>query len=179
MKHVVAPDEEVRKAAPRKGGLRLSARDEEVRGAARLSPRARALLVKALLVKATLDLLFVSALAVATSYTVFPPHFQGSLDFADARSVHGWVVDRSNPARAVEVQLFIDGRFVASALADKPRPDVSDKGFAPDERHGYVFSIDPPLTGEHVARVYAVHASRGGTLRTLRQIGEARKFTVE
>lgn len=181
MKSIVASDEETTKAAPRKGGLRLSsrARDESVSKAARLTPRARALLIKALLVKATLDVLFVSVLAVAASYIVFHPHFQGSLDHADARSVHGWVVDRSDPGRAVEVQLFIDGRFAASALADQPRPDVSNKGFAPDERHGFVFKLDPPLSGEHVARVYAVHASRGGTLRTLRQIGEPLKFMGE
>lgn len=180
MNRIVAPDELITKAAPRSGGLRLSASSTGVNSpAARLSPRARALLLKALLVKATLDLLFVSALAITTSYTLFHPHFQGSLDYADARSVRGWVVDRSDPSRAVEVQLFVDGRFVASAYADRPRPDVSERGFAPDERHGFVFDLDPPLAGQRVARVYAVHESGGGTLKTLRQIGEARGFKVD
>lgn len=138
----------------------------------------RARLLKLLLAKLTLDLLFVAALAVYTHAVAFHPFYSGSLDYADSRSVRGWVVDRAEPALAVEVQLYVDGRFAAAALADAPRPDVFEKGFAEDERHGFVFNLGPVQAGEHEARVYAVHASRGETRRTLQQIGGVLRFTV-
>jgi hypothetical protein len=137
----------------------------------------RARLTKLLLAKLTIDLLFVAALAVYTHAVAFRPFYSGSLDYADSRSVRGWVVDRSEPGAAVEVQLYVDGRFFAAGVADRPRPDVSGKGFAEDERHGFVFQINMTTPGEHEARVYAVHASRGDTRRTLQQIGGALRFT--
>ena len=139
----------------------------------------RARLTRLLLLKLTLDLLFVAALAVYMHAVAFRPFYSGSLDYADSKSVRGWVVDRSEPAAAVEVQLYIDGRFAAAALADEPRPDVFEKGFAEDERHGFVFNLADTQTGEHEARVYAVHASRGNSRRTLQQIGAPLRFRAE
>jgi hypothetical protein len=121
----------------------------------------------------------VASLAVYTHAVAFRPFYSGSLDYADSKSVRGWVVDRSEPSAAVEVQLYVDGRFAASALAGEPRPDVSEKGFAEDERHGFVFNLGATQPGEHEARVYAVHASHGDTRRTLQQIGGALRFTVK
>jgi hypothetical protein len=160
---------ETRAAGP---GLRVpfNAREEA-------RPR-RARLTKLLLAKLTLDLAFVAALAVYTHAVAFRPFYSGSLDYADGRSVRGWVVDRSEPERAVEVQLYIDGRFVAAGSADQPRPDVYEKGFAQDESHGFVLRLESLTQGEHEARVYAAHASRGGARRTLQQIGGALRFTV-
>ncbi|HVF68129.1 MAG TPA: hypothetical protein VM914_10715 [Pyrinomonadaceae bacterium] len=146
--------------------------DVDARAAAR-----RARLTRLLLAKLTLDLLFVAALAVYTQAVAFRPFYSGSLDYADSKSVRGWVVDRSEPAASVEVQLYVDGRFVAAALADEPRPDVFEKGRAEDERHGFVFNLGDVRAGEHEARVYAVHASRNGARRTLQQIGGALRFT--
>jgi hypothetical protein len=129
--------------------------------------------------KLTLDLLFVGALAVYMHAVAFHPAFSGTLDYADGLSVRGWVIDRAQSDAPVEVQLFVDGRFAAAGFADEPRPDVSAKGFAPDERHGFVFRLEPPLYGEHEARVYAVHASRGGARRTLQQIGNPLRFVLK
>ena len=139
----------------------------------------RARLTRLLLAKLTLDLLFVAALAVYTHAVAFRPFYSGSLDFADAKSVRGWVVDRSEPSVAVEVQLYIDGNFAAAGVANEPRPDVSEKGFAEDERHGFVFNLGSVSAGEHAARVYAVHASRAGARRTLQQIGGTLRFMVK
>jgi hypothetical protein len=157
----------------REPGLRVpfSARDDSHARAR------RARLTRLLLAKLTLDLFFVAALAVYTHAVAFRPFYSGSLDYADSQSVRGWVVDRAEPSAAVEVQLYLDGRFAASAFADEPRPDVAERGFARDERHGFVFNLGPTRPGEHEARVYAVHASRGGARRTLQQIGRALRFT--
>lgn len=159
------------------GGESVGASEES---RARVDARAavrRARLTRLLLAKLTLDLLFVAALAVYTQAVAFRPFYSGSLDYADSKSVRGWVVDRSEPAAAVEVQLYVDGNFAAAALAGEPRPDVSEKGYAEDERHGYVFNLSDMKAGEHEARVYAVHASRNGARRTLQQIGGALRFT--
>jgi len=162
------------------GGTRTTVdsrvKDSSASEAARAGAR-RARLTRLLLAKLTLDILFVAALAVYTQAVAFRPFYSGSLDYADSKSVRGWVVDRSEPAASVEVQLYVDGSFAASELADEPRPDVFEKGYAEDERHGFVFNLDDLKAGEHEARVYAVHASRGGARRTLQQIGGALRFT--
>jgi len=178
-------------AAPERGGLRLFASPaggggsadarpaEEAEGGrapaedvgAGPAPAARARLVRALLVKGTLDLLFVAALAVAAHYVAFRPSFRGAFDRADVRSAAGWVVDRATPDRPVEVQLYVDGVFVAGGPADEPRPDVAAAGRAPHNRVGFSFRFDPPLSAGAEARVYAVTTSAGGARRTLRQIG--------
>jgi hypothetical protein len=144
--------------------------------AAALSASTRRRLATVIVAKLTLDLLFVGVLAVYAHAVAFHPSFSGALDYADGRSVLGWAVDRARPSAAVEVQLYVDGHFAAAGLANEPRPDVSKKGFAPDERHGFIFKLEPPLYGEHEARVYAVHASRGDTRRTLQQIGSPLHF---
>lgn len=144
--------------------------------AAGLRPGARPRLVNLLLGKAALDLLFVCALAAGFHYAAFRPSFRGALDHADAQGVRGWVVDKSEPGRRVEVQLYLNGSFAAAATADEPRPDVYAAGFAPDERHGFVFPLGPRPAGEYEARVYAVRESGAGRRRTLQQIGHPARF---
>ncbi|MBA3241128.1 MAG: hypothetical protein H0T60_07855 [Acidobacteria bacterium] len=139
-------------------------------------PASRRRLANLILGKAFLELLLLAALAVSFHSNAFPPTFQGSLDLAEARGVRGWVVDRSRPGEAVEVQLYLDGKFVAGGFANQPRPDVQAQGFAPDERHGFVFELDPPREGVHEARVYAVHASDEGARRTLQLVGSPLRF---
>ncbi|HST53563.1 MAG TPA: hypothetical protein VLJ61_16245 [Pyrinomonadaceae bacterium] len=156
-------------------GLRASFSDDS-NG---LAPVARRRLTTLVIATLTLDLLFVAALAVYSHAVAFHPFFSGSLDQADRASVRGWVVDRARAESVVEVQLYVDGKFVSDGFADQPRPDVSAKGYAPDDRHGFVFNFDPPLAGEHVARVYAVHASRSDSRRTLQQIGSAFRFDAK
>jgi hypothetical protein len=165
-------------AAPEGGGLRLFSRRVRAPESggddfSRLTATARARLVRALLIKGTLDVLFVAALAVAAHYVAFRPSFRGAFDRADARVAAGWVVDRTTPGRPVEVQLYVDGVFVAGGLADLPRPDVAAAGRAPHERVGFVFRFETPLRPGSEARVYAVTISAGGARRTLRQIGNA------
>ncbi|MDQ3805142.1 MAG: hypothetical protein M3416_15105 [Acidobacteriota bacterium] len=166
-------------AGPQEPGPRVSVSAHDEGGpAGSLPTTARGRLVNLLLAKAAADLLFVCALAAGFHYAAFRPSFRGSLDHADARSVRGWVLDKAEPGRRVEVQLYLDGRLAASGEASEPRPDVAAEGYAPDERHGFVFLLGPQPPGEHEARVYAVHASAGGRRRTLQQIGHAMKFVV-
>lgn len=137
-------------------------------------------LSRALFAKSVAEALFVVALFAAFSYTHFHPKFRGAVDVADARTVEGWVVDEAEPNRQVEVQLFIDGQFVAGARAELPRPDVLAAGRAASAKHGFRFDT-PPLPAreaEYEARVYALHAAGDGERRTLNQIGKPLRFRV-
>ncbi|HEX8098560.1 MAG TPA: hypothetical protein VF507_11005 [Pyrinomonadaceae bacterium] len=137
-------------------------------------PRHLARLTHYLIAKSVIEALLVSALAVGFYLTAFAPYLRGEVDEANARRVGGWAVDQAEPHARVEVQLYLDGRFAASRAADQSRPDVRDARFAEDEWHGFVFDTPDLSPGEHEAAVYAVHASGGGTRRTLQLIGAAR-----
>ena len=141
-------------------------------------PSKRARLAHFLIAKATIETLFVGALAVGFYLTAFTPYFRGSLDVADSRHVAGWVVNEREPQARVEVQLYIDGRFVDNRAADIARPDVLAAGRSTDEGHGFVFDTPPLPAGEHEARVYAVHASGDGERRTLQLLNKPLTFTV-
>ena len=147
----------------------------------RLTAEGGARLSRALVAKSVAEVLFVAALFAAFSYAHFNPKFRGAVDVADARTVEGWAVDEAEPDRRVEVQLFIDGQFVAQRRAELPRPDVLAAGRASAAEHGFRFDT-PPLAvreAEYEARVYALHAASGdGERRTLNQIGKALRFRV-
>lgn len=134
-------------------------------------PSARRRLAGLLAAKAFLELLLLAALVAGFSYSTFPSSFEGGIDAADARGVRGWAVDRARPGEAVEVQLYLDGQFVASAVANQTRADVLARGDAGADGHGFVFKFERPRGVGQEARVYAVRASGRGARRTLRLVG--------
>ena len=119
------------------------------------------------------------AYAVWTEYATFPPYFRGFGEVTRRGEVAGWAVDASDPSARVEVQLYVDGRFVAHAAATLPRPDVVAAGRAADESCGYSFALPALAPGEHEARVYALNAAgaRRGP-RALKQLGNPLRFTT-
>jgi hypothetical protein len=135
-------------------------------------------LVHVLIGKSLLETLLVGGLAVISFLQILPPYFHGWGEVTE-RGISGWVVNNAAPFERVEVQLFVDGRFVATRLANDPRPDVVAAGWAQDQWHGYAFpiiSIDPGL---HEARVYALHESGGGLRKTLQLAGDPISFSVD
>jgi hypothetical protein len=135
-------------------------------------------LVHALIAKSLLETLLVGGIALSFFVTAFPPYFHGWGE-ATATSLAGWVVNDASPWERVEVQLFIDDKFVASGLADKSRPDVYAAGWSKDEWHGFAFDKPDLSIGLHEARVYAVHTSNGKKKRTLQLIGDPIRFQVD
>ena len=142
-------------------------------------PRALTRLARYLIAKAIIEAVLVGALAVGFYLTAFNPFFRGTVDEADAQHVYGWAVNERAPGLRVEVQLYVDGRFVASRLADLPRPNVRAAGRAQDERHGFSFDTPPLGPGEHEARVYVVHESGEGVRRMLQLLGKPKRFRVD
>jgi hypothetical protein len=88
-------------------------------------------------------------------------------------------VNNASPWERVEVQLFVDGKFVAQGRADQSRPDVAAAGWARDAWHGYTFLLKSVQAGPHDARVYAVHNSGNGSRKTLQLLGDPIGFSVD
>jgi hypothetical protein len=66
--------------------------------------------------------------------------------------ISGWCVDTDNPTEPAEVQIFADGQFHGTALANEPRPDLQGMGLGHD-RIG--FSIPaPPAKDYRCPNVY-------------------------
>lgn len=143
-----------------------------------LNSPARLKLAQLLIAKSVTETLLVAILAVVFYLTVFPPYFRGWGE-TTPHEIAGWAVNEAAPWERVEVQLFIDGSFVARAVANRSRPDVFAAGWSADEWHGYVFAPQSLTTGEHVAQVYAMHSNGAGTRRTLQLLGDPIRFVVD
>jgi hypothetical protein len=72
------------------------------------------------------------------------------------------------------VQLFVDGKFMGTQVAQSSRPDVVSSGWAKDEWHGYEFVLPGLSDVVHEARVYALH--RNGNRYTLQLLGDPIPF---
>ena len=128
-----------------------------------------------LIAKSILDTIFVGTIAVVVYTRAFPPTFHGWGEAVVAsQSISGWVVDDADPWRRVEVQLFVDGKFVGTQLAQLSRRDVVAAGWAKDEWHGYDFAVKGLSEGMHEAKVYALHQS--GNRYTLQLLGDPIPF---
>ena len=123
--------------------------------------------------------LLVGAATVVLYLYFFPPHFRGWGEVTARPGVAGWAVNSSSPTSRVEVQLYVDGRFIALSVAELARPDVVAAGWTTDERCGYDFLLPPLPAGEHEARVYAVHEVGGSSYRMLQMLGAPLHFKTD
>jgi hypothetical protein len=128
-------------------------------------------LVHVLIGKSILETLLVGGLALFAFMSLMPPYFHGWGEVTDT-GISGWAVNNAAPWDRVELQLFIDGRFVATTVANEARPDVLAAGWSKDQWHGYTFSITSQTPGLHEARVYALHDSGRGARKSLQLLGD-------
>jgi hypothetical protein len=134
-------------------------------------------LFNVLLAKSIIETVFVGAIALVVYADAFPLVFHGWGEAVESsRSISGWVVSDANPWARIEVQLFIDGKFVGSQVAHLSRPDVVVSGWSKDEWHGYNFVVQGLTAGRHEARVYALH--EGGKGYTLLLLGDPIAFEI-
>jgi hypothetical protein len=143
-----------------------------------MDARSKSKLGHLLVAKSMAEALLVTAVSVGFYFVTTNPYLRGVLDSADSQTVAGWAVDEAQPAARVEVQLYIDGIFVADQTAGEFRPDLREAKRAADDWHGFVFKVPPIPPGEHEARVYAAHSSGAGARRTLQLVGKPLKFSV-
>ncbi len=143
-----------------------------------MDAKSRGRVIHLLLSKSIVEALLIAVVAVGVFFATTNPGIRGVLDKADKQFVSGWAVDENDPSSRVEVQLFIDDRFVAAGRADAYRPDVHASSRAADDWHGFSFTAPPLSGGQHEARVYAVYSTGGGARRTLQMIGKPYRFTT-
>lgn len=141
-----------------------------------MSRLSRKTFVQLLIGKSICEALVVTAVAAGLFLATTNPALHGWLDHADAQTISGWAVDDSNPERRVEVQLYIDDKFVEQRIANEARPDVHQANRAEDDWHGFVFKAPLLAAGEHEARVYVVYSGATPTRRTLQIIGQPITF---
>jgi SAM-dependent methyltransferase len=68
--------------------------------------------------------------------------FVGTIDVFEDNMISGWALDRQNLADSVGVDLYVDGRRVATFTADLPRPDLA--AISPvSPRKGFRFDVTP------------------------------------
>lgn len=132
--------------------------------------------VHVLIGKSIIETLLVGGLAVFTFIAVLPPYFHGWGE-ATEQGIAGWAVNDASPWERVEVQLFVDGKFLASSVANESRPDVREAGWAKDEWHGYNFPLALPAGHYYEARVYALHGNNR-LRKSLQQLGDPIFFVV-
>ncbi len=135
-------------------------------------------LVKFLAVKSVLELGFVAGLAINFYLAAFPTSFRGSLDDANPTQIAGWVFDMSAPEATVNIQLYINNRFVGQTEANVTRPDIVAAGLASSPVHGFVFRTPQLPPGHYDVRVYAPYISKSRNLGTLQEIGNPASFDV-
>src|SRR2546421_5192988 len=114
-------------------------------------------LVQFLIAKSIVEALFATSIAAGAYLVTTNPRLAGWLDAADTQTIAGWAVDGRSPQSRVDVQLFIDDRFIENRIAAEFRPDVHAALRSDDDWHGFVFKTPNLSPGEHEARVYAVN----------------------
>lgn len=135
-------------------------------------------IARLLIAKSVLDLLLLGVVSLGFYYAAFNPSLRGTLDEAGPEWIKGWAVDLSNKDKRLEVQLYINGRFIESRLADFPNPAIATANVAADPDHGFFFYTPPLDPGSYQVRVYAVHEHGSGQHRALLPLGSELTFVT-
>lgn len=100
------------------------------------------------------------------------PRLNGVIDVSRPGRVAGWAIDRSDASVAVDVEIFREGRLVATVRADRHREDLVKNGIGTG-KYGFVAEIDPPVEPGMGFAVTAIARAADGTRGSLRSIGKA------
>jgi len=120
-------------------------------------------LLKAITAKFFVEIALVCVVATLAAFSTFSPQLRGAIDVASQTRVAGWAIDPNSPDEALEVQLFLDEKLVASKLADDDRIDLVRAGVTPTKNHGFNFDLSAIILapGSHTAQVYALRRAAG------------------
>jgi hypothetical protein len=137
-------------------------------------------LLKAVAAKSFIEVILLCVVATLAAFSTFSPRLRGAIDAADQTRVAGWAVAPEAPEVAVEVQLFIDEKLVASKLADEKRIDLVRPGASSNPNHGFHFDLTQSglAPGRHTAQVYALRPAGGPNKILLPVAKQPRVFEV-
>jgi hypothetical protein len=86
---------------------------------------------------------------------------RGYVDSVTTAAIDGWAFEPANPTERVVVELRLDGRTLATTVADRHRPDLVRAGIG-DAFHGFRFTLRPDWA-ERRAELAAIAHSADGT----------------
>jgi phytanoyl-CoA hydroxylase len=86
--------------------------------------------------------------------------FEGYVDADTSDWLSGWVWDRQRPNEPIAIEVYVDGRRAATAVADLYRPDLEAAGKG-DGRHAFRIPL-PPLLADGGAHGVEVRAAESG-----------------
>lgn len=107
---------------------------------------------------------------VAAPVTDIGPRVYGAFDLARPDRAAGWAIDRASASATVEVDLYREGKRIATLRADRHRPDL-EKGGVGTGRYGFVAEISPPIEPGFEFTVTAVARAADGTTGPLKRTG--------
>jgi len=119
-------------------------------------------LLKGVAAKLFVDLIVVCVIVSLAAFSQSSPLVRGRVDVADGHRVAGWVYDPRSPNEGIEVQLFVDGRFAQTKVANEYRPDLTEARAAPGPNHGFSFDLSLP-SGPHRMEVFVLRPGIGGS----------------
>ena len=82
--------------------------------------------------------------------------FIGNFDSADSNGGYGWAYDPAAKTAPVSVNIYVNGAFNQTVLANRVRHDLVSKGVAPNSEHGFLFSLSGLLPGQYEIDAYGV-----------------------
>lgn len=128
-----------------------------------VNPSVATRLLRAILAKSFFEVLFVCGVATFAAFQNYSPLLRGAIDVADASRVAGWAHDPLAPQTPLDVQLFIDGHFIAAQRANDFRADLVNAGATTQPHHGFQFDLKQVslVNGSHTAQVYALRTAAG------------------
>jgi len=145
-------------------------------GEVRLATR----LLRAVLVKLFAEILFVCAVVSFAAFAYFNPALRGEIEVVNSERVEGWAYNPLATDERLEVQLFIDDRFVAATRADRQHDGlVARAGRQVDHCFSFTLAGQPLSTGRHRAQVYVVHGTPGSSRTLLPITKRGRLFEVK
>ena len=142
------------------------------------APETVARLVRALLLKALLEMLILCLVLGMAGFKYFNPTVRGEITQADAMSVRGWVANPLAPHDPIQLELVIDGRLTAIMTALEVRPEHAVSALLRRGEHPFVFSFQRLPAGTHSVQVYAVQTTPGRTLSLVPITRRSDTFTL-
>lgn len=138
-------------------------------------------LLKAVSIKTLIEIIFVCVVVSFAASRTFHPFLRGALDMVNSARVAGWACDRTVLDEPLEVQLFVDGAFVAATRAVEVRNDLVAAGATAGPEHGFSFALKAAnlAPGVHYAQVYAVRPSIGSALTLIPISKRSVRFEVK
>ncbi len=89
------------------------------------------------------------------------PDIRGFIDGLTGNQIDGWAFEPAHPTERVVVELRLDGRAVATAVADRHRPDLVRAGIG-DAFHGFRFPLKPGLAERRSELSVMARGAEGG-----------------